>query len=527
MNEQKQSNPGADGPDLIRGLLDTRAFPHPAGRRQLIETHISWVVLAGDYAYKIKKPVDFGFVNFSTPDLRRHFCAEEVRLNQRFAPSIYLGVVPIGGSVAQPRVGREPALEWAVHMVRFPADAALDLQVAENRVPGSALTAFGEALAKIHARAACSPDPTHGAVDSIREPVFDNFASLGHTCADIPGFGARLRSLREWTEHTTTALEPVFETRVGQQRIRECHGDLHLGNIVRPDDTCIAFDCLEFDPALRWIDVISDVGFLVMDLLRHDRADLACRFLNRYLEVSGDYPGLAALPYYAVYRALVRAKTTALQIAQQGPAGDFARVLTFMDLASRIAKPTSNSLLVICHGLSGSGKTWVSDQLIPELPAIRIRSDTLRKRLHGLAELDRSDTALHEGIYAADATRRTYDRAAEFAALGLRAGLNVIVDAACLRSDARRRFERIADAAGATAVILHCTADHDILEARVRERSARGADASEAGSAVLRDQLRREEPLTAAELARSVIADTGRDLDCREIAVALRAHKQG
>jgi len=509
-------------------LLRAAAFPHEAIRLDMIETHISWVILAGDYAYKIKKPVDLGFLDFSTLELRRHFCAEELRLNRRFAPSLYLDVVAIGGSEAHPVIGQEPAIEWAVRMHRFPADAGLDRQVPEGRVSAHDLHQFGETLALIHTRADVSSDPAYGTPASIMGPALDNFTSIERDCLDDPRIRAGAAELRDWTMRAGEALAPLFDERARAGRIRECHGDLHLGNIVRVDDACMAFDCLEFDPALRWIDVISDVGFLVMDLWRVGRADFACAFLNRYLEVSNDYPGLATLPFYGVYRALVRAKTTAVRIAQQrreradGPDHDLAAVEAYLEVAGRIARPPAAPVLVICHGLSGSGKTWVSDGLIAELPAIRVRSDVVRKHLHGLEELEHGGAGLNVGMYGKDATAATYEQVAANAAAGLRAGMNVIVDATFLRRAARQRLLEVADAAGAAGMILHCEASRAALEARIRARQAGAADASEADIDVLREQLRSEEPLTAAETDRTVVVDTEREVDFCAIAAALR-----
>jgi len=511
-------------PELIRNLLKAAAYPHDATAPDLIETHISWVILAGEFAYKIKKPVDLDFLDFSTLDLRRHFCAEELRLNRRFAPSLYLDVVAIGGSPASPIIGQEPAIEWAVRMRRFPADAGLDQQLAQDRIAASDLHRFGAWLARLHARAAVSPDPAYGTLESIIGPALDNFISVERDCHEVEQIGARVTALRDWTVRAGEALAPVFAERVADGRIRECHGDLHVGNIVRLDDACVAFDCLEFDPALRWIDVISDVGFLVMDLQRCGRADLACTFLNRYLEISHDYSGLATLPFYAVYRALVRAKTTAARVAQQGPERrqqDFAPIVDYLALAARIAHPAAAPLLVITHGLSGSGKTWVSDGLIAELPAIRVRSDVVRKHLHGLGEHEHSDAGLNVGIYADAATVQTYDQLAANAALGLRAGMHVIVDATCLRRADRQRLAEVADAAGAPWMILHCEARREVLEARIRARQAQAADASEADIRVLHDQLRNAEPLSAAELRRAVVVDTERDVDFGAVAAAL------
>jgi len=507
---------------LIDGLQHADAFPHDVQHIEMLETHISWIILTGEVAYKIKKPLDLGFLNFSTLDLRRYYCNEEVRLNRRFAPGLYRDVVPIGGTPEHPKIGTEPAIEWAVRMHQFPADAGLDHQVAARSVSVADMRRLGETVAAAHGAADVATDNGYGSLNSIRSPARDNFISLAADCAKTDLLDA-IATLRQWTEHETARLEPVFVSRLMAGHIRECHGDLHVGNIVRLSDEYVPFDCLEFDPALRWIDVISDVAFLVMDLLHLERADLAFVFLNRYLEVTGDYTGLAVLPYYIVYRAAVRAKITAVRRRQENPDTDPASVTAYLQLASRIATPKRKALLIVCHGVSGSGKTWLSEKLIPVLAAIRLRSDIVRKKLHGLTELARSDADVNEGLYARDATRRTYAQIAEFAKLALDERLNVIIDATCLQRADRHAFRDIAATAGASFVIVHCDARRPVLEERICRRECGGTDASEANLAVLKYQLARQEPLDRYELAYSVRVDTSGSTELNTIINAIRS----
>ena len=519
-NETKNGNAARE---LIRSLTAPNGASPFGNETRLIETHISWVILTGDYAYKIKKPVDLGFLDFSTPDRRRHFCDEELRLNRRFAPSLYLDVVPIGGTPTAPIIDQEPAIEWAVRMRRFPDEAGLDLQVESDTVTTDDMQQFGALLARIHAQAEASIEARFGSLDAIQQPALDNFTSIERDCANNIKAREDLSRLRSWTLQACAALAPLFAQRLADGRIRECHGDLHLGNIVHLGDQIVAFDCLEFDPALRWIDVVSDVGFLYMDLLRVGRADLACAFLSRYLEASDDYAGLTTLPFYAVYRALVRAKTTALRIAQKNTDMEASEVVAYLTLGKQLAFPTERPVLIICHGLSGSGKTHLSDSLIAAIPAIRVRSDIVRKRLHGMAELETSYAAMNAGIYDAASTRETYAQLAADAGFGLRAGINVIVDATCLRSADRQCLVRAAEGAKAATVFLSCEADPVTLEERIRARHARGVDASEADVAVLRGQQAAQEPLSSEELERTVRIDTTRKMDSASIATEIRA----
>ncbi len=528
MNNLNATSTESNGhPDLIRGLRHPEAYAHPADGTTVLETHISWIVLAGSYAYKIKKPLHLDFLDFSTLERRHYFCQQELLLNRRFAPGLYIDVVPIGGSPTKPRIGAEPAIEWAVQMHRFAADAGLDRQLAERRVTGDDMRQLAETVARFHEGAEIMTDPASGTFESVRGPALDNFDSLAVSCRDTV-LAPTIESLRRWTEQSTETLCEQFERRRTQQRVRDCHGDLHLANIVRlgPETGCVPFDCLEFDPALRRIDVISDIAFLHMDLLRCERADLAHVFLNRYLEVTGDYTGLAVLRYYTVYRAVVRAKTTMIKMAQSGAPDDDSAIREFLDLALRVAGLAGEAvapLLIVCHGLSGSGKTWLSDRLVPALPALRLRSDVVRKQLHGLPELARSDAGLHTGLYSDTVGRQTYARLAEHAACALSAGLDVIVDATCLRRADRAAFEAVANTIGASFVILHCRASRPVLEQRIRQRNATGSDASEADLAVLADQHSKVEPLSAAELGHALAIDTAAIADTRAIAVELRA----
>ena len=278
---------------------------------RLVETHVSWVFLTGRYAYKLKKPVKLPFVDFSTLALRRRYCREELRVNRRLAPELYLSVVPIGGPRNAPRIGRTPAFEYAVKMREFAAGARLDRKLAANRVPRGALAEFGARLARFHG----GLPPVRGiAADEIGAAALRNIDELANYLG--PGGRRELALAARLDERRVArASGPRLRTRDSGAH-RECHGDLHLQNLLWRDGKIMAFDALEFDRKLRDIDVISEVAFVAMDLRAHGRVDLSYEFVNRYLEVSGDYGGLDVLPFYLVYRALVRAKVAAIKRAQ-------------------------------------------------------------------------------------------------------------------------------------------------------------------------------------------------------------------
>jgi len=394
-------------------------------------------------------------------------------------------------------------------MHEFPVEAGLDAELTKANVTSARLSELAERVAAAHVAAPAPGDARFGSLDSIRQPAIANFDSLDADC-DSPLLQQQVDFLRGWTEREVERLAPVFAERRAGGSVRECHGDLHAGNVVCLDSGLVPFDCIEFSDELRCIDVVSDVAFLCMDLRYRHRPDLAAVFLNRYLECTGDYAGLATLPFYMVYRASVRAKIAAVRYRQHGDPADAASVADHLALAMRVAEPESRPLMVVCQGLSGSGKTWLSDRLIPALSALRVRSDVVRKQRAGLGELQRSDSRLNEGLYSRETSEEVYSRLSEFARLGLSAGLNMVVDASCLQRAQRDAFRATADDVGSAFVIANCDAPRETLERRIHKRSAAGSDASEADFEVLESQIASQAPLSDEELNYSVTLDTSR-----------------
>jgi aminoglycoside phosphotransferase family enzyme/predicted kinase len=494
---------------IIEGMLEPQAYPHAVRDLRVRETHVSWVVLTGDWAYKIKKPVRLEFLDFSTLALRKHYCDEELRLNLRLAPSLYDRVVSIGGTARRPRVDREPAFEYAVRMRQFAEEAELDRRLAQRRLGPSDLRALGERIARFHLAAeVAGRGSPYGEPAEVRRAAEENFLELEARLEDADSHDA-LRALAAWTQARFRALEPLLAQRKREGWIREGHGDLHLTNLVALTDGITPFDCLEFDPRLRWIDVICDVAFLVMDLELRGRADLAYAFLDGYLGATGDYAGVRLLDDYRVYRSLVRAKVAALRAAQ-AETGTFPisadareRVRAHLDLALGYLRERQPRLLLM-HGYSGSGKSWLAERLAAVLPAIRVRSDVERKRLVGLAAHAATGSGIGAGLYASGMTERTYAELERIVRDLLATGEQVIVDAAFLLRGQRAPFLRLAAELGAPCAILDCTAQRNVLEARIRERRR---DASEADIAVLAHQERTGEPLRADEPAVVVRTD--------------------
>ncbi len=476
---------------LLDALREHGAFSHSLDDWGIVETHISIILLAGPFAYKFKKPLDLGFLDFHSLEKRQHFCEEELRLNQRTAPELYLAVIAITGSEAEPEIdGIGAVIEYAVKMRRFPADAEVHRLLECGVLTSEQVDYLAVSVANFHRHAAvASADSPWGSPACLHENLMGNFSVL----AADPGekYTEPLTVLRSWVEAALDAGSR-YQERKSSGWIRECHGDLHVGNLVLLDDRIVPFDCLEFNPALRWGDVMGEVAFLVMDFDYRGYPEFSAHFLNAWLECSGDYAGLKVLSLYLVYRAMVRAKVAAIRRYQLGDSGgqDEARqaVEAHLALALRYTRRYSPALVISC-GVSGSGKSTLSGRLLSFGRVIRIRADVERKRLHGLPAEAKSGSPQDGGIYSAAATRRTYAHLEALATSILQAGFSVLVDATFLQRKQRVAFQKLAVKMGTPYHILLCDADEDTLRQRLIERLYRGGDVSEAGIAVLEQQL--------------------------------------
>jgi len=483
-------------PPLIQALLKPQRYPDGVLQVELVQTHISWVLLAGEFAYKIKKPLTLPFLDFGSLSKRQVCCLDELRLNRRFAADLYLDVVGIFNTPQDPQwVGVGEPIEYAVKMRRFDESARLDRVCARGELATAHLSDLADTLVAFHATAAVAPPASRfGSAREVMVPARDNFEDLLKMLPDVQ-LQTRLAALQAWTEAQFQQLAPLMEARKRAGHVRECHGDLHLANLVLIGDHVRMFDCIEFNEDLRWIDVANEIAFTYVDLLAHDRPGLANGFVNEVWSRSGDYEAALVLRFYAVYRALVRAKVAAIRTTQtQGDDGD---VVAHIVLAERVIAPPPVRL-VITHGLSGCGKTVASNALLQSdahASTIRLRSDVERKRLHGLRPMQHSGSATNAGIYANDAHLSTYAYLRDLARRLLGAGWSVVVDAAFLKRADRDTFRALARETGASFSILAPRAPPEVLRARILARNALQRDASEATLEVLEHQLQTLEPL--------------------------------
>lgn len=513
---------------LIEALQNRALYDHPVSTFKLIETHCAWVLLTGEYVYKIKKPLNLGFLDFSTLEKRRHVCAEEIRLNQRLAKEIYLEVVPITGSMEAPQLnGESGVIEYAVKMRQFEAGMEFDQLLKKGKLTGDHIDELATRVASFHqSLEGATADTAFGTPTTIQQPMLENFSQLA---AVLPDAIERqpLEQLRQWTVDQLARLAPELKARKMDGFIRECHGDLHLANVTLYQNSVMLFDCLEFNPKLRWIDQISDIAFMVMDLDAHGRSDLSFLFLNRWLQQTGDYAGVPLLRLYLVYRAVVRAKVARIRQTQRPNEEDLQQYQHYLELATSYTQQQITPLM-ITHGLSGSGKSCISQLILEQLGAIRVRSDVERKRLHGLSAEARSKSTVNDDLYTDTSSKMTYQQLAIAAHAITAGGYPAIIDATFLKRAQRQQFKAIADKLAVPFIILHFHAPEALLRQWIIERNKKADDPSEADISVLEHQIEMQELLADDELENVVAIDSELGVDvqviCKDIQRHIAAH---
>ncbi|MBF3436129.1 bifunctional aminoglycoside phosphotransferase/ATP-binding protein [Burkholderia pseudomallei] len=490
--------------DIDAALRRASTYPHPAGPIVRIETHLSVVYLVGRFAYKRLKPFDFGFANFSELAARRRACEAELALNRPLAAPIYLAAGPLVRRARGLRLfGAGTAVDHVVRMRRFDERMLFSRLLARGALDAADIDAAATRLAAYHLHAPRDiPRRAYGSARELRRQLDDMLAPLERA------LGAALpASLRAWCVRRCDELAAHLDARRADGYVRACHGDLHLNNVVKRGRDALMFDCIDFDDALRWIDVINDLSFLLMDLHAHDRAALAHRLLNRWLDETGDFAGLAALPLYVAYRALVRALVATMRAGGDAAAraARIERARRYVDVAAHAARARRPCLL-LCHGYSGSGKSVASRALADVSGAIRLSSDSERKRARPFAAVDARP--LPASAYTPQQIDAQYERLRALARDVLRAGYTALVDATFLSHARRARFFALARELGVPVYVLDFHASRACLERRVDARAAARDDHSDAGAAVLATQRASADPLDADERARTIGFDT-------------------
>lgn len=507
--------------NIIAALRQPAAYPDPVGAVEVIQTHISVVFLAGDYAYKLKKPVDFGFLDFTTPQRRLAACQAEVRLNRRLCAHTYLGVVEVRATPQGLRLGGADGriVDYVVKMRRLPADRMLDALLPAGQVSGAMIDELAGVIARFHDRAERGPRiDCFGSPESIAGNWRENFEQtrefVGQTLA--PASDARIRA---WVSEFQHEARPLFMRRVAEGRVRDCHGDLRLSAVCfrGPGDICV-YDCIEFNDRFRYSDVAADVAFLAMDFDRHGRPDLGRRFVRQYVAASGDIELLAVVSFYQCYRAFVRAKVESFQttgpeipVEQRERAAERAR-RAFV-LADAYTTQTSRPRLMLMAGLSGTGKSALAARLAAGTGATVVASDVVRKALAGHTPTERLGGPYGSGIYGEEQTERTYAAMHDDARSLLDRGYDVILDATYARMRHRSAARDLAACVGASFICVECVVDAETVRRRLVAREADPGAISDADVAVWREQRTRFEPITELGPHEHIVVDTAQPLE--------------
>jgi len=483
-------------PPLIEQMLQPEFYPHDVQPPiRLMQTHVSYVLLTGDFAYKVKKSVDFGFLNYSTLEKRQHFCEEELRLNQRAAAALYLEVLPIAQQGDRFVLGADDSVvEYVVKMRQFPQSALLSHQFEQGELTEALLRQLAAAIAEFHLKAKTNDYiRAFGTVENVRQSIDENYEQTVGFIGG-PQTQQQFDETKAFTDEFFATRQDLLQQRMAQDKIRACHGDLHLNNICYWQDELLLFDCIEFNEPFRFVDVMFDIAYIIMDLTVQGRRDLAAIFLSHYVECTGDWEGLQVLPLYVSRQSYVRAKVTSFLLGDpsidEGTKQDAAaKAAKYYTLAWEAMQPQPGRLLVM-SGLSGSGKSTVARELSRQLGAIYLRSDAVRKHLAEVPLPQRGD----DSLYTPEMSQKTYERLAELGGLLASQGYTAILDAKFDRVATRQLAIAQAQTHDLPLTLVHCQAPSEVLEQRVRERQGDIADAT---VAVLAQQTL--EPFTATE----------------------------
>ncbi|UQB41367.1 AAA family ATPase [Thiomicrospira microaerophila] len=502
-------------------LTQPQNYPHLVESVHVIETHISAVFLTGNWVYKLKKPVNFGFLDFSTPGQREKFCQLELTLNQRTAPQIYHQVVTVYGNppentqfsfVEQPGL---VAVDYLVKMHQFDPNCVLSRYLQHHSLTDQQVDDLVVAIAQLHQIAEpIEPGSFLGSSECVLQPMTDNFPSLyalfettmsSNPTIDVDQVLTRLKQLELWTVNQHALLTPLIDARQQKGHVRACHGDLHLDNITLYQQKPLLFDGIEFNDQFRWIDTLSDLAFLLIDLDYRQKPMLAKTILHRYLQLNGDYAGLVLLRFYQTYRALVRAKITGLRYLQLDPLSNEANdcmvsLMRYIDLAESYAYLMNETpVLYIMQGVSGSGKSYYAQQIHRQTGALVVSSDRERKRLFGINVYQRVSAQQKKNLYSTVMNQATYDQLHKACQSALQAGLSVVADATFLKQSHRQRFIKLAEDLNCQSLVVSIQPNPALAESFIAKRMEENKDPSDADALVMKQQLKSFEPPNEAE----------------------------
>ena len=484
---------------LIEQMQEPEFYSHPIAEPiKLVQTHVSYVVLTGEYAYKIKKAVNFGFLDFSSLEKRKHFCEEEIRMNRAIAPELYLEVVPIteikpGKLVLE---GDGEIVEYAVKMLQLPQENLLSELFSAGKLTEKHLEELGKTVADFHAVAITSDRITSfGEVEKIRESFDSNYQQT-EKYIGIVQTKEQFDVTKKYTNNFFAEKKELFKQRRDNNKIKECHGDLHLRNIWWWQNKIRLFDRIEFNEPFRFVDVMYEIAFTVMDLDARGRSDFGNIFLNTYIEQTGDWEGLQVLPLYLSRQAYVRAKVTSFLLDDPNIPPEVKEdskkiAADYYRLAWEYTKSKPGKLILM-SGLSGSGKTTVAKKLAKNIGAILIRSDAVRKHIAGIA----LDEKGGDDLYSAEMNQKTYNRLLKLGIILAAIGFPVILDAKYDRTSLRQRAIDKAKSNGIPLQILHCSAPISVLKERLSQRTR---DISDATPDLLDKQIAATEAFTTTE----------------------------
>lgn len=502
-------------PELVKALLEPEAYPETPGQIELVQTQMSFVFLTDEYVYKVKKPVDLGYLDYTTLDKRLFFCQQEIKLNRRLCPEVYLDVVPVTTGGSKISIGGQgTTIEYAVKMRRLPREAMLDVLLGKNQVSGEMMTGIAQKLAEFHRKAESSAEiSAFGKLDAITINTDENFTQTEKylsTTISKKKYGR----IKDYTDNFTRENAPLFRKRLEEGRIRDCHGDLHAAHICFSDGICI-YDCIEFNDRFRYCDVASEIAFLAMDLDHYGRADLSHHLVSAYVDESRDEGLLKLLDFYKCYRAYVRGKVESFKLDDPYISGAEKRHLlsvasSYFDLAHAYTR--SRPLLLITTGLAGTGKTVLAQALAKRLGATVISSDVTRKNLADIPLTEHHFEEFDSGIYSAAFSQLTYDRMFAGAKRILGKGGSVILDACFIKADERRKAKRLAGEANAAFFIVECALDEVLVRQRLARRLEEGS-VSDGRWEVYQEQKRRFEPVVEVPSPNYVIIDTSQPVD--------------